>query len=363
MAEQHIKEAIKDFPFYVNDYVRAKKRARLSPGTLSGYLRDYKKFFDWLRVEGLTDAKFNRDIPYEVLERLKKKDVEYFIEMLSEEKIEKRKGIFVNRSEDSLNRYIQSLKSLFNYLTQESENDDGECYFYRNVFAKIKTPKSTQTAARRAKRISSQILDVNEMDGLMDFLKYEYEKGLSDRQLSRFKRDRLRDIAILSLFQGSGIRVNELVGLQTTDIDSLKADINVLRKGNKKDTVSITPTALSDLLAYLQEREVMYKPEPNNKFVFLTRYGGGANPIGVEAVRALISKYSEAYLAGKTLKPHLLRHSFAKRWLDEGGSLVGLRDQLGHNTIETTVLYTNLSQEEQREMLKRMDSKSEKPNT
>ena len=356
LAEQHIEKAIKDFPFYVNDYIRAKKRARLSPGTLSGYLRDYQKFFDWLRIEGLTDAKHNRDIPYQDLEKLRKKDVEYFIEMLTEEKIEKRKGVFVKRSEDSVARYIQSLKSLFNYLTQESENDDGECYFYRNVFTKIKTPKSTESAARRAKRLSSQILEKNEMDDLLDFVKNEYEKGLSPRQLSRFKRDRLRDIAIISLFQGSGIRVNELAGLQTTDIDSLKADVNVLRKGSKKDTVSITQSALDDLLTYLQERESLYKPEPTNEFVFLTRYGGSANPIGVEAVRALISKYSKAYLGTKTLKPHLLRHSFAKRWLDEGGSLVGLRDQLGHNTIETTVLYTNFSQEEQRKVLKRMDS-------
>ena len=143
----------------------------------------------------------------------------------------------------------------------ESENDDGECYFYRNVFAKIKTPKSTETAARRAKRLSSQILDKNEMDGLLDFIKNGYEKGLSPRQLSRFDRDRLRDIAIISLFQGSGIRVNELVGLQTTDIDSIKGDINVLRKGSKKDTVSITHSALDDLLSYLKEREKRYKPE------------------------------------------------------------------------------------------------------
>lgn len=194
------------------------------------------------------------------------------------------------------------------------------------------------------------------MDGLLDFVKYEYEKGLSPRQLSRFKRDRLRDIAIISLFQGSGIRVNELVGLQTSDIDSVKADINVLRKGSKKDTVNITRSSLDDLLTYLQERDNLYKPEPANKFVFLTRYGGGANPIGVEAVQALIAKYSEAFLAGKTLRPHLLRHSFAKRWLDEGGSLVSLRDQLGHNTIETTVLYTNLSQEEQRKILRKFYS-------
>ncbi|MBO0588361.1 MULTISPECIES: tyrosine recombinase XerS [unclassified Sporosarcina] len=358
LAEQHIERAIEHLPFYVVEFVRAKKRARLSPGTISGYLHDYKKFFDWLRTEGLTNIESNADIPFAVLETLRKKDVEYFVEMIMEEKIEKRKDVFVTRSEASASRFIQSLKSLFNYLTTESENDEGECYFYRNVFAKIKTPKKSESIARRAKRISSQILDKNEMDGLLNFVKYDYEKELSPRQLSRFYRDRIRDVAIISLFQGSGIRVNELAGLQVTDVDYRKGDINALRKGNKLDTVSITPSAMKDLKKYLDERDVLYKPDPKNLFVFLTKYAGQANPIAVETIQKLIGKYSQAFLLGKRLSPHKLRHSFSKKWLDEGGSLVGLRDQLGHNTIETTVLYTNLSQEEQREILKKMDKSS-----
>ncbi|MBO0588365.1 MULTISPECIES: tyrosine-type recombinase/integrase [unclassified Sporosarcina] len=98
-----------------------------------------------------------------------------------------------------------------------------------------------------------------------------------------------------------------------------------------------------------------YKPDSKNLFVFLTKYAGQANPIAVETIQKLIGKYSQTFLSGKCLSPHKLRHSFSKKWLDEGGSLVGLRDQLGHNTIATTVLYTNLSQEEQREILKKMD--------
>lgn len=361
-AEQHIENSIEELPFYVKEFVRAKKRARLSPATISGYLYDYKKFFDWLRIEELTTAKTNKDIPYSVLEKLKKKDIEFFFEMLMEEKIERRKDVFVNRSESSVNRFIQSLKSLFNYLTTESEDDDGECYFDRNVMAKIKTPKKTESTARRAKRINSQMLDKDEMEGLLDFVRNNYEETLSEKQVSRFRRDSLRDIAILSLFQGSGIRVNELAGLQITDIDSKKSDVSVLRKGNKADTVSITPSSMDDLMAYMKERQSIYKPDNTNQFVFLTRYGGAANPIAVETIQKLVNKYTKAFLTGKRLSPHKLRHSFAKRWLDEGGSLVGLRDQLGHNTIETTVLYTNFSQDEQREVLKKMDKKQDERN-
>ena len=357
LAEQHIERAVKELPLYVAEFVRAKKRNRNSPTTISGYLHDYKRFFDWLRTEGYSDAATNKDVPFSVLAELPKKDMEYYIEMLTEEKVEKQKDVFLPRSEASVTRFIQSLKSLFSYLTTESEDDQGECYFYRNVMAKIKTPKKSESAARRAKRINSAILTKEQMDGLLNYVKFTYITTLPPTRQKRFQRDYLRDVAIVSLLQGSGIRVNELAGLLLTDIDLINADIGVIRKGNKPDTVSITPTALEDLRAYLDVRQEQYKPMDSNKFVFLTKYGGVANPIAVETIQTIIGKYSEAFLEGKRLSPHKLRHSFANSWLKSNGSLVGLRDQLGHNTIETTSLYTNLSQQDQREVLKNMDSK------
>lgn len=362
LAEEHIERALMDLPYYVAEFVRAKKRNRNSPTTLSGYLHDYKRFFDWLRTEGYSDATTNKEVPYSVLESLPKKDIEFFFEMLTEKKVEKQKDVFLPRSEASVTRTIQSLKSLFNYLTTESENGEGECYFYRNVMSKIKTPKKTESAARRAKRINSSILTQEEMESMLDYVKYSYIHTLSPARQKRFQRDEIRDIAIISLLLGSGIRVNELAGLLLTDIDLKKADIGVLRKGNSLDTVSITPTALKDLRAYLDVREERYKPEDSNKFVFLTKYGGKGNPIAVETIQKIIGKYSESFLEGKRLSPHKLRHSFANSWIKNNGSMIGLRDQLGHNTIETTSLYTNLSQQDQRDVLNKMDiSNKEEP--
>lgn len=354
LAEEHIEKALKDMPFYVIEYIRAKKRASLSPRTLSGYLHDFKRFFDWLRLEGFATEERNADIPYTVLEGLKKKDMEMFIEMLTEEKIEKRENFYTKRSVDSTNRFIQSLKSLFNYLTQESEDENGECFFYRNVMAKIKSPKKTESAARRSKRISASMFNALEMREFLDFIKYEYVTTLTSRQAARFEHNRLRDIAIVSLLLGSGIRVNEAAGLLTTDVDMIKGDVSAIRKGNKADTVSITSTAMEDLKNYLAVREELYEPEANNIFLFLTKYGGKANSISVETIEKLVKKYTAAFTTGKRLSPHKMRNSFAKDFLDQGGSLIALRDQLGHNSIETTSLYTNFSQEEQRQVLRKM---------
>lgn len=280
--------------------------------------------------------------------------------MLMDEKIEKREGIFISRSVDSTNRFIQSLKSLFNYLTNESEDDEGECYFYRNVMAKIKSPKKTESAARRSKRISANMFTGDEMADFLDFVRDGYVGTLTSRQAARFEHNRLRDVAIISLLLGSGVRVNEVASLLIPDLDLIHGDISALRKGNKVDTVSITDTAVRDLKNYLDVREQLYKPDKKNQFVFLTKYAGKANGISVEAIEKLVKKYTQAFMDGKRLSPHKLRHSFAKGFLDQGGSLVALRDQLGHNTIETTSLYTNLSQEEQRVILRRMDSKEDK---
>ena len=354
-AEEHIQNTLPTLPFYVQEYVIARKRSGLSSLTLSGYLYDYTKFFTWLRTEGFTEAATNHDIPYSVLEHLTKNDMELFFDKLREEKVQKREGVVMNRSIQSLNRYTQSLKSLFHYLTTETEDENGESYFYRNVMAKIRTPRKAESAGYRAKRINSQSLNAEEMDGLISYMKNEYEATLSPRAASRYQRDALRDIAIISLINGSGMRVSEIAGLLVSDIDKMHSDITALRKGNKLDTISILPSAMHDLKAYMDIRESVYKPEPKNKYLFLTRYRGEANPISQETIEKIVKKYTKAYLDGKELSPHKLRHSFGKRYMDEGGSLVGLRDQLGHNNIETTTLYTNYSQDEHREILHKMD--------
>ncbi|MDX1806604.1 MAG: tyrosine recombinase XerS [Paenisporosarcina sp.] len=361
-AEQHIEAALLSMPDYVEEFVVSKRRTH-SPTTLSGYLHDYKKFFDWLRKKELTDAASNKEIPYTILQHLKKTDMESFFNQIALEKIKKGPNNAPIRSDASLNRFIQSLKTLFSYLTTETENEDGECYFDRNVMKKIKTNKNSETTASRAKRINSNSLKSDEMDDFLDFIRFSYADKLQPRQKSRFERDRLRDIAIVSLFQGSGIRVNELAGLLIKDIDFQNGDLTTLRKGNKLDTVSITNTALKDLKTYIDEREHIYKPDAKNQFVFLTKYRGTANPISVEAVQRIVNKYSQAFLLGKRISPHKLRHSFAKKWLDKGGPLVGLRDQLGHNSIHTTSNYTNFSQNEQRIHLDTMDSKSNDNNS
>ncbi|MDE3841040.1 hypothetical protein C0966_17390 (plasmid) [Bacillus methanolicus] len=82
-------------------------------------------------------------------------------------------------------------------MTQETENDDGEYYFYRNVFSKIKVSKTKEMANRRAKKIISVIYsDQEEINEFLDFLNFEYEKHFNNRQKAAFLRDK-ESVAIL----------------------------------------------------------------------------------------------------------------------------------------------------------------------
>lgn len=356
LAEQRIEAMLPAFPIYVQEYIRDKRRYGNTPSTQLDYLYDFRLFFDWLLKEGLSPSSQTvADIPYSVLADMRKQDMEFFIDYVRDEPFEAKKGVWKKRSATRVIRIIQSLKSLFRYLTEETELENGECYFDRNVMAKIKIGKTKETAKRRSHRISTSLLNDKEIQEFLHFLKNEYERTLSPRKQSMYVRNKERDIALISLMLGSGIRVSEVAGLLMSSINHKKNTIDVTRKGGKEDTVLVLPSTMEDLRAYLDVREARYQPQKQEPFVFLTRYHGTAQQISIRSIESNINQYTQAFTSGRSMSPHKLRHSFAGGWLRSGGDIVKLRDQLGHSSIETTSLYTNLREEESISIVEQMD--------
>ena len=353
---QRIEKQLKDMPFYVVEYVRSKKRAGLSAATLLQYLYRYQHFFQWLLREDLTDAAGMPSIPYSVLAELKKQDVELYIEFLKDESITHENKTVKKRGNAVVTLSVNALKSLFNYLTKETENEDGESYFYRNVMSKIVLHSKKETASRRAQKISSVILNEHEINEFLKFIEREYEAALeSALARQRFKRDKERDLAILSLFLGSGIRLGEMTRILVRRINLKKQLIDIKRKGAKEDTVRVMDQAIQHLKDYLTIRESRYTGAKEVPFLFVTLYGGTARPLSRRAIEKLVTKYTAAFAQGEGMSPHKLRHSFAADFIRNGGNIVLLRDQLGHSNIETTSLYTNLSNKDSERVLTRME--------
>lgn len=367
--ENRLDTLLPRLPDYVQEYMANKKRKSYSAATLLGYAHEFIKFFTWLQEEGIAQTVNIAGIPFSLLETLRKDMVEFYIEYLQNEDIRTPEEIQSNapvkkRSKSAIDRNVNALKSLFKYLTQETEDDNGECYFYRNVFSKITTRKTKETANRRAKKINANILNGDEIRLFLDFLKNDYENTLSGRKRQDYLKRKERDISIISVLLGSGIRVSEVATIILSDIDFKEKQIDIIRKGDKEDTVDILPSSLRDVETYLDVRKNVLNVPKSVPYVFLTKYGGEYRPISVRAIQNMVIKYTKAFKAndfyeGKGLSPHKLRHTFATDWIKNGGELVLLRDQLGHSDISTTSLYTNMSSEERKNIINKMDKERE----
>lgn len=360
LYEKRLEDLLKDMPPFVVKYVDDKLDIR-SPLTLYNYVRDYKEFFQWLMNEGIIKCTTIKQFPVEKLSTLALDDANNYFKFISRKKYKVSKKDDESKQIDSrtVNRHKSSLRSLFKYLTMEAEVN-GKPYFERNVMEKIPIKKVSETLNERAKKITDKIF-VEDMD--IEFLEYvqnDYEASLSPGGKKYYKRDKERDFAILSLFLGSGIRVNELSSLRIKDIDFSSKEISVIRKGGKKDTASVTPSALEDLASYLKVRKEKYGAgDGDNEYVFIKRYKGNPEPLTNRAIEDIVYKYTKSF--DKRMSPHKLRHTYATNLAEEtDGDISLIMNQLGHTNSDVSLLYLNTTREKQRKASERLDQRRQK---
>ena len=156
----------------------------------------------------------------------------------------------------------------------------------------------------------------------------------------------LRDRAILEMLYGGGLRISELVALDSDSIDLEEGRAIVRGKGAKERVTLFGEPALDALLRYLERGrpDLVSGPEPA---LFLNRRGGRLTP---RAVQMLIKRHALAAGIEQDVWPHLLRHSFATHLLDGGADLRIVQDLLGHTSANTTQIYTHVSRARQAEM-------------
>ena len=343
-------EELKDvMPWFVLDYYQSKLAVPYSFTTLYEYLKEYRRFFEWLIDADLVSVRQLSDIPLERLETLTKKDMESFILYLRERPLLNANTTQNGVSQTTINRTLSALSSLYKYLTEEVENDQGEPYFYRNVMKKVSTKKKRETLASRAENIKQKLFLGDET---MDFLEYvdcEYENKLSNRAKSSFRKNKERDLAILALLLASGVRLSEAVNLDLKDVNLKMMMIEVTRKGGKRDSVNVAGFAKPYLEQYLSIRKVRYKAEKQDTALFLTEYRGIPNRIDASSVEKIVGKYSQDFKIRVT--PHKLRHTLATRLYDATKSQVLVSHQLGHANTQVTDLYTHIVNDEQKNAL------------
>jgi integrase/recombinase XerC len=147
----------------------------------------------------------------------------------------------------------------------------------------------------------------------------------------------VRDVAILELFYSSGLRLAELVGLNSGDVDLADGTVRVTGKGSKARVVPVGRKARSALRQWMERRVVLVGAD--ERAVFVSKQGERISPRAVEA-RLRAWGIKQGLSSG--LHPHKLRHSFASHLLESSGNLRAVQELLGHADISTTQVYTHL---------------------
>jgi integrase/recombinase XerC len=158
----------------------------------------------------------------------------------------------------------------------------------------------------------------------------------------------LRDLAILEILYGSGLRLRELTGLNLLDVDFYAHSITVRGKGRKERVVPLGRMAARALEAWIPERERTLRSGKSGRGqrdggpLFTNRLGKRLSPRGVQLI---VKKYLGRIAEARGTHPHILRHTFATHLLDRGADLRAVQELLGHSNLSSTQVYTHVSVE------------------
>lgn len=150
----------------------------------------------------------------------------------------------------------------------------------------------------------------------------------------------LRDRAIIEMLYSSGVRVGELISLKIKDMDFKGKTVNVLGKGKKERLLPVTAQAIDSIENYLLKRPT---GKEKDSIIFCNLKGEQLTERGVQYIIDTLAKNCGIY---RKITPHMLRHSFATHFLENGMNLRYLQALLGHSNLSTTEIYTHLSIEE-----------------
>lgn len=161
-----------------------------------------------------------------------------------------------------------------------------------------------------------------------------------------------RDRCIMELFYSSGLRISELVGLNRADFDSVNLTLRVRGKGKKERVIPITKNAAQWITNYLNHPERYldgqhHQSEKNTEAIFLNKWGKRLTTRSVD--RNFKDYLKSSGLAAKAT-PHTIRHTIATHWLENGMDLKTIQTLLGHSSLATTTIYTQVSKKIKKEV-------------
>ena len=223
---------------------------------------------------------------------------------------------------------MASLKSFYNYFFRNGRSQT-------NPAALVKLPKLHEKEIIR--------LEIDEVARLLDLV--EDGQELTERQKAYHEKTKIRDLALMTLLLGTGIRVSECIGLNLNDVDFNVDGIRIHRKGGKEVIIYFGDEVEQALRAYLEERKKMIPAPGNEEALFLSMQKKRMN---VRSVENLVKKYSRIVTPLKKITPHKLRSTYGTNLYRETGDIYLVADVLGHADVNTTKKHYAALEDERR---------------
>lgn len=278
-------------------YTYLQYERRYSKNTLDAYRKDLEQFSGFLRTE------FSEEDP-DML-GVHHRQVRAWVIALMQDKVSAR----------SVNRKISALKTYYRFCLQQKA-------ITKNPMAKITAPKTPKDLPLFVEKSS--------MENVFSLVADDYPE---DTEHQRFVR--LRDLMIVELLYGTGMRRGELLGLGDSSFDYSNQQVKVLGKGNKERIIPVSPVLLQLVEQYINERNRLFSKSD----VFLVT--GAGKPAYPKMVYNLVHAVLRKVTSLTRTSPHVLRHTFATHLSNNGAELNAIKELLGHASLASTQVYTH----------------------
>ena len=309
-----LRQVLSTLPAFCKDYFRAIDSTTTTKTRIS-YAYDIRIFFQFLLDENPAFKNYAMtDFSVDVLDQIKAVDLEEYMEYL---KVYQNGDKTETNGERGLKRKISALRSFYAYYYKRE-------MIHTNPTVLIDVPKIHDKSIIR--------LDTDEVALLLDYIEHCGD-SLTGQKRVYYEKTKERDLAIVTLLLGTGIRVSECVGLDIEDVDFKNNGIKVTRKGGNEMVVYFGEEVEKALTRYLEVRAGITPLAGHEHALF---YSAQRKRMGVQAVENMVKKYSRQITTTKKITPHKLRSTYGTALYQETGDIYLVADVLGHKDVNTT---------------------------
>lgn len=315
----------KELPPFMGEYLLYLLEVRqLSTRTVLGYAQDLEVFCFFL-TQSTPILSVYQDITPSYLNELKPQDISEYLSFLS---LYERDGVKWENTESGKARKLSALKSFWKWMI-------GMELLEKNPTLLIVSP--------RMKKKEIIKLEEEEIREVMHGI--ETGSGLKRERSRKYSNHIfLRDLALISLLLGTGIRVSECVGIDVTDLSLKENSVKVIRKGGNEHRVYFSESVKRRILEYMRKERQEPIDGSNALFVSTQR-----KRMSVRSVERRVQRYTEGVVEGKRISAHKLRSTYATQVYRKSHDIYMTADALGHSSIQSTSRYSDIGNERRRE--------------